>query len=109
MPWLCCSSICIFTELLSPKYFGVCGSCPSRCLCTGRDSCRGSWGVWLAIDGFAYVIMSLTSVLLPQYQDKVDTYSQPALFGEVTFMFWLLIKGAKPPTLDPTASSSAAA
>jgi hypothetical protein len=66
-------------------------------------------GVWLAIDGLAYVIISLTSVLLPQYQDKVDTYSQPALFGEVAFMFWLLIKGAKPPTLDPTASSSAAA
>jgi hypothetical protein len=66
-------------------------------------------GGWLAIDGLAYVIMSLTSVLLPQYQDKVDTYSQPALFGEVAFMFWLLIKGAKPPTLDPTASSSAAA
>jgi hypothetical protein len=66
-------------------------------------------GVWLAIDGFAYVIMSLTGVLLPQYYDKVLTYSQPASFGEVAFMLWLLIKGAKPPALDAAASSSAPA
>ncbi len=64
-------------------------------------------GVWLAIDGFAYVIMSLTSVLLPQYYEKVFTISQPAFFGEVAFMFWLLIKGAKPKPLVGSASSAA--
>jgi hypothetical protein len=64
-------------------------------------------GVWLAIAGFAWVILSLTGVLLPQYQDKVDTYSQPALFGELAFMFWLVIKGARPPALDAAASSAA--
>jgi len=64
-------------------------------------------GVWLAIDGFAYVVLSLTSLLLPQYLHKVSIYSQPALFGELAFMFWLLIKGAKPPALDATASWSA--
>lgn len=66
-------------------------------------------GVWLALAGFAWVILSLTSTLLPQYQDKVYTYSQPAIFGEIVFMFWLLIKGAKPPAPDAAASSSAAA
>jgi hypothetical protein len=66
-------------------------------------------GVWLALAGFAWVILSLTGVLLPQYQNKVDTYSQPAFFGELAFMFWLLIKGAKPPALDATASSASAA
>jgi uncharacterized protein DUF4386 len=65
-------------------------------------------GVWLAIGGFANVILSLTGVLLPQYQDKVFTYSQPAFFGEVALMLWLVIKGARPPALDATASSSAA-
>ena len=65
-------------------------------------------GVWLALAGFAWVILSLTGVLLPQYQDKVFTYSQPAVFGELAFMFWLLIKGAKPPALDAAVSSSAA-
>jgi hypothetical protein len=66
-------------------------------------------GVWLAIDGFAYVILSLTSILLPQYQDKVFTFSQPAFFGEVAFMLWLVIKGARPPALDATVSPSAPA
>jgi uncharacterized protein DUF4386 len=64
-------------------------------------------GVWLALAGVAWVILSLTGVLLPQYQNNVDTYSQPAFFGEIAFMLWLLIKGAKPPALDPTTSSSA--
>jgi hypothetical protein len=49
------------------------------------------------------------SILLPQVQDKADTYSQPAFFGEIAFMLWLVIKGATPPTLDATASSSPAA
>jgi len=65
-------------------------------------------GVWLAIAGFAWVILSLTGLLLPQYQDKVDTYSRPALFGEIALMLWLVIKGARPPALDATALSSAA-
>jgi hypothetical protein len=46
---------------------------------------------------------------LPQYQDKVFTFTQPAVFGEIAFMLWLVIKGAKPPALDATAPSSAAA
>ena len=66
-------------------------------------------GVWLAIGGFAYVILSLTGELLPQYQEKVFTYSQPAFFGELAIMLWLVIKGAKPQPLDAAALSSAVA
>ena len=65
-------------------------------------------GVWLIFTGFARVILSLTRALLPQYVDKVDTYSQPAIFGEIAFMFWLLIKGAKPQAVGAAASSSVA-
>src|ERR1700722_8099869 len=65
-------------------------------------------GVWLALAGFAWVILSLTGILLPQYQDKVNTYSQPATLGELVFMLWLVIKGATPPAMDATASSSVA-
>jgi len=32
---------------------------------------------------------------LPHYQGVVFTYSQPAMLGEVAFMLWLAIKGAK--------------
>src|SRR5467141_4526178 len=65
-------------------------------------------GVWFAFTGFAWVVLSLTGVLSLQYYDKVFTFTQPAVFGELAFMFWLLIKGAKPPALDATATSSAA-
>jgi Domain of unknown function (DUF4386) len=53
-------------------------------------------GVWLMINGFAYIVLSLTGVLAPQYQDEVFTYSMPALAGELAIMLWLVIKGAKP-------------
>ena len=66
-------------------------------------------GVWLAINGFAYVLLSLTGELLPQYQDKVFLLSQPALFGELALMLWLVIKGANPPAPAAAASSSSAA
>src|ERR1700758_495377 len=65
-------------------------------------------GVWLAIDGLAWVIVSLTGVLSPQHYDKVFTYAQPASFGEVAFMLWLVIKGAKPQPAPVEVSSSAA-
>jgi hypothetical protein len=101
-------------------------------------------GVWLALAGFAYVILSLTGVLSPQNYDKVFTFTQPAhthpsfafcasrmnlrdqteradfflplrscevvglrreksfllfhqpaSFGEIAFMLWLVIKGAR--------------
>jgi len=66
-------------------------------------------GVWLALAGFAWVILSLTGTLLPQYQDKVDSYCQPAFFGEIALMLWLLIRGAKPQAPGAAASSSAVA
>jgi hypothetical protein len=53
-------------------------------------------GVWLFINGFAYVVLSLTGLFFPDYQDKVFMYSQPALFGELAIMVWLVIKGATP-------------
>ncbi len=53
-------------------------------------------GVWLALAGFAWVILSLTGTLLPQFQDRLNNYLQPAIIGEIVFMLWLLIKGAKP-------------
>ncbi len=57
-------------------------------------------GVWLAINGVTYVILSLTGELLPQYQGKVFAYAQPAFFAEIAIMLWLLIKGARPSALQ---------
>ena len=63
-------------------------------------------GVWLVINGFAYVILCFTGLLLPQYQGKVFLLSQPALFGELALMLWLVIKGAKPPVPERPALSA---
>jgi hypothetical protein len=52
-------------------------------------------GVWLVINGFAYLTISLTGLLLPQYMDKVYNIAFPVLFGELAIMLWLVIKGAK--------------
>jgi hypothetical protein len=57
-------------------------------------------GVWLFIAGCAWLIMWITAYLAPQYQDKEFTILQPAVLGEMVFMLWLVIKGAKPPALD---------
>ncbi len=58
-------------------------------------------GVWLIIGGMAYVVLCLTGLLLPDYQDKVFSYSQPALWGELAIMLWLVIKGARPSDPSP--------
>ena len=65
-------------------------------------------GVWLALGGFAYLALSLAGVLWPQYQSKVFTISQPAFFGEIALMLWLVIKGGMPQPADAAALSSAA-
>jgi hypothetical protein len=66
-------------------------------------------GVWLALAGLAWVVLSLTGILFPQYQGEVNTYLQPAIVGEIVFMFWLLIKGARPQAVDTALLPSAVA
>jgi len=34
-------------------------------------------GLWLIINGFAYLAMSFTGLLLPQYEDVVSNWSEP--------------------------------
>ena len=52
-------------------------------------------GVWLMINCFGYVVLSVTALFFPEYYEAAFRYSQPVLFGELAIMLWLLIKGAK--------------
>jgi hypothetical protein len=52
-------------------------------------------GVWLIINGVAYVILSFTGELLPRYEDVVSRFAFPAQLGEIAFVLWLLVMGAK--------------
>jgi hypothetical protein len=65
-------------------------------------------GIWLIINGFAYLAMSLTGLLLPQYEHAVSNIAFPAQLGEIALMLWLLIVGAKPQPPAVAASSSVA-
>jgi Domain of unknown function (DUF4386) len=64
-------------------------------------------GVWLVIAGCGWLMLCFTGFLLPQYENKAFVISQPATFGELALMLWLVIKGATPPALDSAASLSA--
>jgi hypothetical protein len=53
-------------------------------------------GWWLLLDGWAYVTLSVISVLWPRYHGTFFKYAQPAFFAEVALMLWLVIRGAQP-------------
>ncbi|HJU84635.1 MAG TPA: DUF4386 domain-containing protein [Holophagaceae bacterium] len=54
-------------------------------------------GWWLHINGLAYVAVWGVGVFAPQHFGKVNDLLFPLLLGEVAFMLWLLIRGAKEP------------
>lgn len=62
-------------------------------------------GGWLVINGFAYVALSLTGLLLPQGVEMASKISIPALLGEVVFTLWLIVVGARVQPSDATAQS----
>jgi hypothetical protein len=53
-------------------------------------------GVFLILNGIAYVIHCFTHLLLPNYQAFVFQIATPIwTLGEISIMLWLLIKGVK--------------
>jgi Domain of unknown function (DUF4386) len=60
-------------------------------------------GVWLVINGIAYVVISVTGLLLPQYESRVFNLAFPAMLGELAIMLYLLIKGAR---VQPAAAAA---
>ena len=55
-------------------------------------------GIWLFITGLFYLAVSFTGLMLPHYQDRVlhNAFALPIELGEVAFMLWLLVRGARP-------------
>jgi hypothetical protein len=61
-------------------------------------------GLWLFVNGAAYLATSLTGLLVPEHLGLVAKITLPALLGEMALMLWLAIMGAK----DPPAPAKAA-
>ncbi|MGA9292570.1 MAG: DUF4386 domain-containing protein [Ignavibacteriaceae bacterium] len=60
-------------------------------------------GIFLILNGAAYVVHSFTSLLFPGYQAAVRLFAFPFwILGEISIMLWLLIKGVK--TVQPEAA-----
>ena len=52
-------------------------------------------GIWLMINCFGYVALSVIALFFQPYYNTAFEVLQPILFGELVIMLWLLIKGAK--------------
>jgi hypothetical protein len=56
-------------------------------------------GVLLIANCFYYLVTSFTSLVLQHHENIVGRWMMPFQFGELLFMFWLLIMGAIPKPL----------
>lgn len=61
-------------------------------------------GIWLIVNCFAYLALSLTGLMLPQHLEMAFRIAFPVLFGEMAITLWLLIMGAKVKPLAAAAS-----
>jgi len=52
-------------------------------------------GIWLMLNCFAYLALSVTGILWPQYEARVYHALFPVMFGELAMMLWLIIMGAR--------------
>jgi hypothetical protein len=64
-------------------------------------------GVLLILNCFTYLEDSFAFLLFPHYGHIVSRWMMPLGFGELLFMFWLLVRGAKPKAFGGPASSAA--
>ncbi len=52
-------------------------------------------GVWLMVNCCAYVVIAVSAVLAPAWEQKLFSYLFPVMLGELAAMLWMLIVGAK--------------
>ena len=60
-------------------------------------------GILLVVNGVAYIVASLTGLLLPEYAAAVNRVALIFELGEIWMMLWLLIRGARVPQVPEAA------
>ena len=64
-------------------------------------------GVWLFLNGIAYLALCVSGLVFPKYEDVVASIAFPAQLGEVAFVLWLLLMGVKEARVEKGSTSSA--
>lgn len=54
-------------------------------------------GIWLLLNGVAYLVLWSVGLLAPGRYDAANRMAFPLLLGEMAFMLWLLVFGAREP------------
>ncbi len=54
-------------------------------------------GIWLIVNGVAYITLSAIGLLWPEHLKTASMMATPILLGEVVFTLWLLIAGVRMP------------
>jgi len=62
-------------------------------------------GYWLILNGLAYLALCVSGVLFPGAEDTVSNIAFPLQLGEVAFVLWLVVMGARPRAEAPPASA----
>ena len=57
-------------------------------------------GIWLLLDGFAWMGLSMVALLAPSYHDLAFKLAQPAVFAELAVMLWLMTIGVRAPATE---------
>lgn len=53
-------------------------------------------GLWLILNGVAYVALSVIGLVAPQYRAAAFNLAMPFMFGELALALWLLLVGPRP-------------
>src|SRR5579859_3561658 len=53
-------------------------------------------GYWLILNGFAFPALFVTGVVLPAYEDVITRLAFPLQLGELAFVLWMVVMGARP-------------
>jgi len=61
-------------------------------------------GVWLMLDCFAWIALSVIALFFPNYYEAAFKWLQPAFFAELVIGLWLLIRGVNVRALPAEAS-----
>lgn len=57
-------------------------------------------GIWLLLDGFAWMGLSTVALLAPRFNDLAFKAAQPAVFAELAVMLWLITIGVRAPAAE---------